>query len=751
MRVTTKWGVVAAVLLLAGAGPARGVELSPASADSAIIEGIVVDAATGRPLVGAMVRIIGLGRQDVTHEGGEFHLVNLPAGFHTVLFERIGYRREVRTVELTPRHTVELRVEMRASAIELPGIVVTGTPQASLGDQTVRPATVLSGQDLVRSMDVTLAATLQSQPGLAVTSIGPATGRPVIRGLGGDRVLVLEDGARMGDMSSTSGDHAVSADPLNAERIEVMRGPAALLYGGNAIGGVINVIRDEVPSSLPDRLTGVLSMQGQTVNAGVGGGASGRAGIGSIALRGEGSFRTAGDVRTPYGMQDNTGLRTYSLSAGAAHVGGSGHAGAAYRYYNNAYGIPGGFVGSHPFGVDVEMRRHSVQAQAHLRRRAGPFNSVDATATYTNYYHRELEAEDIVGTEFGVLTAAAELVARHDGNGVFSSGAFGTRVSWQDQQVAGMATPPASEVTAALFLLEELTLGRTRLQGGVRLDWHRVEPRAAPDLPLAETDRMRTFASVSASLGAVHALTPRVGVGASLARAYRTPDMGELFSRGPHLAAYSFEVGNPELDAEIGHGVDLFMRVTDDRFAGEIAIFRNAIDSYIYHRDTNVIEPETGLPIFRATGADAVVEGFEVSGSGEVARHVVLSAVASYVRGTRTTDDMPLPMMPPLQGHVAVRYDRPAYFAGATWRAAAAQERVATEEFETATRGYAVFEVETGVRWVVFGRIHSLTMRLQNLTDAVVLDHLSPIRERSTGRRAAGPGRGMNLIYRMLF
>jgi iron complex outermembrane recepter protein len=751
MQSTRKWGVVAAVLLLAAADPGWGEALRPASADSAIIEGIVVDAATGRPLVGAVVRIVGLGRQDVTHEGGEFHLINLPAGFHTVLFERLGYRREVRTVELTPRHTVELRVEMRASAIELPGIVVTGTPQASLGDQTVRPATVLAGQELVRSMDVTLAATLQGQAGLTVTSIGPATGRPVIRGLGGDRVLVLEDGARLGDMSSTSGDHALAADPLNAERIEVVRGPAALLYGGNAIGGVINVIRDEVPTSLPDRMTGALSVQGQTVNDGVGGGGSGRAGIGSIALRGEGSFRTAGDVTTPHGTLDNTGLRTYSLSAGAAHVGGSGHAGAAYRYYNNAYGIPGGFVGSHPFGVDVEMRRHSIQGQAHLRRRAGPFNSFDATANYTNYHHRELEAADIVGTEFGVLTAAAELMARHDGRGRFSSGALGARVSWQDQQVAGMATPPASEVTAALFVLEELALGRTRLQAGARLDWHRIEPRAAPDLPLADTDRTRTFASVSASLGAVHALTPRIGLGASLARAYRTPDIGELFSRGPHLAAYSYEIGNPELDAEIGHGIDVFMRVTDDRFAGEIAVFRNAIDGYIYHRDTNVVEPETGLPIFRATGADAVVAGFELSGSAEVLRYVVLSSVASYVRGTRTPDAVPLPMMPPLQGRVAVRYERPTFFAGATWRAAAAQERVATDDFETPTPGYAVFDVEAGLRWVVFGRVHSLTTRLHNLTDSVVLDHLSPIRERATGRRAAGPGRGVNMIYRMIF
>src|SRR5690606_17934777 len=122
-----------------------------------------------------------------------------------------------------------------------------------LGDQTVRPANVLSGQELTRRLDVTLASTLESEPGLAVTSVGPATSRPVIRGLGGDRVLVLEDGARVGDLSSSSSDHALSADPLNAQRIEVVRGPAALLYGSNAIGGVINLIREEIPTSVPEQ------------------------------------------------------------------------------------------------------------------------------------------------------------------------------------------------------------------------------------------------------------------------------------------------------------------------------------------------------------------------------------------------------------------------------------------------------------------------------------------------------------------
>jgi iron complex outermembrane recepter protein len=742
------------ILLLAMAvtTPVRaGLALDTVGADSAIIRGIVADAATGAPLPGTLVRIIGLGRQDVAHEHGEFHLLNLPAGRHTIHFERIGYRQEVHTVEVAARQVVVLRIEMRASALVLPGIVVTGTPQASLSEEAVRPVHALTGQALARRLDATLAGTLEHEPGLAVTSVGPATARPVIRGLGGDRVLVLEDGARVGDLSSTSSDHALSVDPLNAQRIEVVRGPAALLYGGNAIGGVINVIRDEVPSSLPDRGTGMVSAQGQSYNAGVGAGGSASFPVGNHAVRAEGSFRTAGDMRTPHGPLDNTGLRTWSVAAGAARVTGRGHGGLAYRYYDNSYGIPGGFVGSHPEGVDIEMQRHSLHGEAHLRRSFGPFSALDLDAKYTHYYHRELEAADIIGTEFGLLTAAVEAIARHRESGPFASGAVGTRFSWQDFVAGGSQdTPPSREWTAAAFVLEEMALGRLRLQGGARIDWHYIEPQDTTTVLDIGDVRTRTFASVSASLGGLYVVVPGLSVGVSAARAYRTPDTGELFSQGPHLAAYSYEVGNPDLAAEIGVGFDAFARVNADRVTGEVAVFRNALDNFIYYRDTGRIS-SGGLPIYQATGADAVLVGFEASASAEPVRHVVLSGVLSHVRGTLTSDDTPLPMIPPLRGQLTARYERPAWFVGGSWRAAAAQDRVATQEFETPTPGFSTVDVDAGYRWVALGRVQSLTLRLDNLANAVLYDHLSRIRDRETDARAPGAGRNASLVYRVIF
>lgn len=745
------WHYSIALVLMCGAADVRAADrYTTESADSSAIEGIVRDAATGRALQGALVRVVGSARQDVTHEGGEFHLRNLPAGRYTVLFERLGYRREVREVTITGLETVQLDVAMTSSAIELPGIVVTGTTRASLGDQTVRPANVVSGQELTRRLDVTLAGTLENEPGLAVASVGPATGRPVIRGLGGDRVLVLEDGARVGDLSSSSSDHALSVDPLNAQRIEVVRGPAALLYGSNAIGGVINLIRDEIPTSLPEQLRGMLSLQAQSGSRGVAAGAAAETGWGGIALRGEGSFRGAGDVDTPRGRLDNTELRTYSLSAGISRIARQGHYGVAYRYYDNSYGIPGGFVGSHPEGVDVEMRRHAVHGAARLHRPFGPFTALEVDGKFTNYYHRELESPDIVGTEFGLLTGAGELTARHDALGPFESGAMGVRVGWNDFAAGGSSsTTPTTEWSAAAFLLEEIGLGALRLQGGARFDWHRVEPLEVGDSDIGAI-RPRTFGSLSGSLGALYTPHPGVGLGASIARAYRTPDTGELFSEGPHLAAYSFEIGNPDLEPEVGVGVDVFLRVNRDRIHAELAGFHNALDNYIYYRDTGE-QTSSGLPIYQATGTDAVLVGFELSGGAEIMPHFVLNASLSYVHGTISETDEPLPMIPPLRSQIAVRYDRPTFFSGAAWRAAAEQNRIAEQEFETATRGYNVIDADAGVRWTGFGRVQSVSIRVDNLTHELVYDHLSRIRDRDTNERVPGPGRSASMIYRVVF
>lgn len=698
-----------------------------------------------RPLAAVAIRLPSLGRTELSHEDGTFHLERVPAGDHVILFERIGYRTHTMTVTVRADETTRLDVVLEPSALEVQGFVVTGAPTARAGDRVIRPVEVLAGQELARRLEGTVAATLESEPGVAAVTMGPATARPVIRGLGGDRVLMLEDGERVGDVSAVSTDHATAVDPVSAQRIEVVRGPSALLYGSQALGGVVNVIREEVPRTVHHGFHSTLSLQAQSVNDGVVGSATVLSGIGrNVALRFEGGLRTSGDLSTPEGSLENTGVDTRNLAGGVSLVGEKGHIGAAYRFYGNDYGIPGGFVGAHPEGVNIEMTRHVVKGDAQLRA-VGPFEVLDGSASHTRYNHKEIEPGGILGTEYGLFTTAGEVKGRHAALGFLTGGTVGVRGQFERFGFGGgLSTPDARRWTLSAYAHEEVDLEAWTVEAGVRWDHVRADVLDEdPDASIGDV-RDRTFDAFSGSLGVLRRLPGDVTVGASLARAFRAPDVSELYSEGPHLASYSFEVGNPDLDTEVGTGIDLFVRLDRGDVRAEIAAFRNDVDGYLYPRETGEISPRTQLPIYQYTGADARLVGLEGGLDLAVTDRLALDGTVSWVRGTLVDDDEPLPFIPPLNGRVGLRYDTPGWFVGTEARMAAEQDRLG--EFETPTDGYLVLGLSAGLRTTLAGRLHSVTLRLDNVTDEAYRNHLSRTKD-----LMPEAGRGVSLVYRLVF
>ena len=263
-------GILLALLASAPAAPVAGQHAE----ERPDLTGVVRAAETGEVLPGSSVTVVGTGPRAITHGDGSFHLRALPFGSYTLRVERLGYRTVERSVDFGP-DTSPLLVELEESAVDIAGLVVTGTLSERGSDETLRPVNVLAGEELQRRLEETVAATLASEPGVTATSMGPATARPVIRGLSGDRVLLLEDGQRVGDVSNSGPDHATALDPASARRIEVVRGPGALLYGSNALGGVVNVIREEVPRDVVHDLHGTATLQNRTVNDSWGGHVSG--------------------------------------------------------------------------------------------------------------------------------------------------------------------------------------------------------------------------------------------------------------------------------------------------------------------------------------------------------------------------------------------------------------------------------------------------------------------------------------------
>ncbi|HUG40527.1 MAG TPA: TonB-dependent receptor [Longimicrobiales bacterium] len=752
----------------ATAGTARlPAPVAAAAPDTVMVNGIVVDSATGAPLPASVVRLVELDRQDLTHDDGTFHLRRVPAGTYTLVVEHLGYRTERRQVRIDAGQYQRIAVRLQPSAIDLPGVIVTATMGTRTREESLRPTQVVSGRDLQRQLDVTLAGTLEGEAGLASASMGPAPARPVIRGLGGDRILILEDGGRLGDVSSTSPDHAVAVEAASAERIEIVRGPAALFYGSNALGGVINVVREEIPAALPDHPTGTVLLQGQSVNEGGSGSAMYRNGLGPVGYRVELNGRLAGDVRTPLRTLPNTGIETWGAAAGAAWVADFGHAGGAVRAYRNTYGIPPDSVSGHAEGVTVEMERDAYRGEA-VFVSPGALDEVTVTGSFLRYDHREIEASGDIGTAYGQNTATAEAVARHRRLGPLHRGGFGARAQWQGYvSDNGRVKVEADEVAGAIYALEEIERAGFQLQAGARFDIHRVTPQgvaAVRGVPVRE----RTFRNVSGSVAGLYELARGWRLGASISRAFRAPSADELFSQGPHLAAYTYEVGNPDLDAETGLGLDVFLRLDRLGISAEAAAFWNEISDYSYPSNTG--EQRGELFVYRHVNTDARFSGAELSTRWNVAGDLVLDTDVSYVRATNLAVDEPLPLIPPLNGRVTLRWDRDRLFVEAGWRGAADQDRVPDRpplpvgsagycdevpagdpcrpvpgEF-LPTAGYSIFNAGAGYRWFPGHQVHSVTLRLENVADEVYRNHLSRIKELSPE-----PGFGATVSYRITF
>lgn len=737
---------------------------------TASIEGDVIDAETGRSVPGVVVHVEDPRRHEITHEDGSFHLLQLPPGRYTVLFERVGYETAARQVTLVQGQSARLEVALAPAPVELEGLVVTATVGGRSATDALRPTTVVAGRDLQRQLDATIAGTLESEAGVAVASMGPAPARPVIRGLGGDRVLILEDGERVGDVSASSTDHAVAVEPIGAERIEVVRGPAALFYGSNALGGVVNVITEEIPTTLPHRLHGGATLQGRSATDGMAGEASLLDAFGRLAVRASGSIRDAGDLTTPLTEVPNTDLRTWGASAGAAWVNGWGHVGGAFRVYDSEYGIPPDSVSGHPAGVRVVMDRWAARGQLHWTRGVGPLEHVELDTKITRLDHFELEDGGEVGTEFGLNTHVVELVGRHGGLGPFSRGAIGVRGQRNDYGAdrGRGAILSVDEWGAALYALEELEAGRFQLQLGGRFDYAANEPTSGPAEVAGVPVRERTFGNLTGSASLLFATSAQTQVGVSASRAFRTPSSDELYSEGPHLASYTFEVGNPELEAEIGHGIDLFVRLNGARVRGEVAGFYNRIDGFVYPLNTGTLRGD--LFVYQPTNTDASFTGAEASLEWSPLRHVALDGNVSFVRAENEQLDEPLPFIPPLNGSLALRYERTRWYVQTGWRAAAMQERVPERpelpvgspgycdeggvaigcrpvpgEF-VPTSGYAIFNLAAGYRMDFGGALHALTLSVENVTDEVYRNHLSRIKELLPEQ-----GRTVNLLYRVGF
>jgi iron complex outermembrane recepter protein len=616
-----------------------------------MVEVRVLDSSSGAVVPGAAVIVDGAA-PGFTDDAGRLRVPIRPASMVEVT--RIGYR----TWRGTPTVAAgDALIELEPSPMALGTVHVHS--RAFGAGEAFQSAAVIGSTQLAERMSPSVAAIIALEPGVTARSNGPMATQPVIRGLGGDRVLVLEDGLRTGDMSTTAPDHAVTVEPATARQIEVIRGPAGLLYGSNTLGGVVNVVRHDVPRSRPAALDWSASAYGESVNRGLGGAGRVLGVAGPLVLQLDGSARTAGDTRTPGGIAlPFTDLDGFDVGAGAAHVFAAGHAGAAVREYRTHYGVPSSYdgatlPGSHDGGVYLDVRRTSARFDAEWRPADSFIEAVSVGGNAVRYEHSEFEQGGFIGTRFGQLARSAEAVVRvRNGR---QRGAVGAVVQWRDLRAAGSytGTRPAVHTTTALLAVNEVSVGSVTLLAGARLDRITTQPLDSTETLLLRNVRSREFTAVTAALGARAPLGRGWSVGVQVARAFRPPSIEELYSAGPHLASYAYEIGRPDLEAERGLGADAVLRWSGTRTRLEFTGYAMSVADFIAFAPQ--MDSATGMPmrdprlrryvVYRPHQGDAVLTGVEGRASFFPRPGWLLDLVADLPRGSQA-DGSPLPSMP---------------------------------------------------------------------------------------------------------
>jgi iron complex outermembrane recepter protein len=739
---------MAAALALVAA-PARGTAFVTPP-----IRGTVVDGA-GKPIANVQVVATELQRTTLTDDDGRFTFVGAPVGPLHLTIVHIGYGPVHEVIMVPSRGEVPpLRIVMRSTVLRLLGVQVTASPTGTDPLNVTQSTIQLSGKDLQRQLGATVAQTLSSEPGIAMRFNGPIANTPVIRGLSGERILTLQDGERVADLSAAAADHAFIADPNSAERIEVIRGPASLLYGNSAIGGVVNVITGDIPTSVPTHVNGFVSVQSESVTPGGVGSASVNIPLGSQfaatvrgTLRNQASYRIGDGAR----LQPNTDARSWNGTAGVGYVGNAVTAGIVYRQNEFNYGIPFAPGGEQ---VRIDGVRRGVQARAGITTGAKAISYVRLEGTAQWYAHNEVSVEDgSVGTSFGLTAQTASATARTQFGRL--TGSLGTQLFRRQYEPKGdeAFTPAASSNNVAGFIYQELPLttgaaeSRTpRLQFGGRYDTYTIDAKVGTD-PRFAVARSRTFNSGSGSIGVSLPFADHFSLSGSVARAFRAPTVEELYANGFHAALGTFDIGNPNLKVENSTGLDAVLRAQGARGFLQFSTYRNRIANYILPvaTGTRVVDGDT-VPLVNISQRTATLTGLEFSGESEIARHVVLGALADATRG-RGPSGSNLPFIPAARIGGSLRYDTGGWSVGTDVRQVLRQSRVAADNAtDTPTDSYTLINLNGNWTLPTRHTLQTITLRVDNVLDARYADATSRIKSFTFN-----PGRSVSLVYRLGF
>ena len=569
----------------------------------------------------------------------------------------------------------------------VPQVVVTATPFGnSANDQILTPAKVLAGDELRDKTGSSLGETLSNELGVSASAFGAGASRPIIRGLEGARVKMLENGMAVSDVSGLSNDHAVAAEGAVAQQIEILRGPAALLYGSGAIGGLVNVVNERIPTALEPKLTGQVEVRASSVDQGRNASGTIDGSVDKLAWHVDGNARNAGDYKIPgyrvmgdadsaSGRLPHSDTKERNFGLGGSFVDDWGFVGASVSHLTNVYGIPS------DEGSKIDQRQTRYDIDSLVKAPLPGFESFKFKAGYTDYQHAELNDENAPEVIFQNHSLETRFELTHKPlagwHGTFGVQTENTRFSALSAEGGPDTVPVTRSTSNAAFLVEETDFGPVRFNAGGRVERVKREPVTGID---------RSFNLQSGSVGAMWPFIPGYGLGATLSYAQRAPSTEELYSAGPHDATVTFDVGNADFKKETSRNIELTVQKTTGLVRWKANLFRNKVSDFIYGHITGNLLDEEGNPgdelrerIFEQ--ADATIHGAEAeleynpTGAGWSGR-----VFADTSRGKLDAGGS-LPLQPATRIGASTAYKMGAWRAGLSLVHAQSQDRLAS--FET--------------------------------------------------------------------
>ncbi len=765
------------------------IAVSSYAQSSGKISGTVTSQINAMPVPNASVLISQLQRSVETDEQGKYEFTDIPAGRYTVVTHLDGFTDQVQSLVVAANASITADFALRINALQAE-VTVTASGSEESVFESFQSVNSVGSTRILEQASTSVGEVLEREAGVGKRAFGPGSSRPVIRGFDGDRVLVLQDGSRNGSLGSQSADHGEPIDTMNLERLEVIKGPATLLYGSNAIGGVVNAVTTDEADPHPG-FRGYLSGVGATNNkqGGIGGGIE--YGYKKLLLNFNGNTMRDGDYRTPLGRIPNSQSRSYGGNSSIGYFADKAFVIGSFGLDRRRYGVPYAVLyedgalltdgdgdpcvakkeGDEEcqydiFGIqarfanelpetpdeeiDLKMKRNNYRLRGGFRNVNGPISQGNFSIDRTGYRHEEVETADGIdetATNFFNDTVSYRASFRQANYKILTGqfGFEGYNRSYLTEGAEQLVNGRVRQTNFAVFGLQELGFERVAIQFGGRIEHNKYKP-----VNTAEYEH-RDFTGFSGAAAARFRLWEGAAFIANFTSAYRAPSLEELYNNGPHIGTVTFEVGDQDLTRERSTGIEFSLRQQLKRVRLNGSFFSYNIDNFVYlapqdEDGDGSIDVDDNLPVAAFSQRDARFSGVDLSADFDINDWLSAFMSADYVSAKLKNGGGPLPRITPIRfrGGVDVRYKglsvRPEMIL------VGSRDLGNTFSLETPTDGYTLFNVNASYTIARKHAAHTFAFSSSNLGDKLYRNHLSFIKDLTPEQ-----GRNFRLSYSVRF